>query len=302
LGSIDDPQRLAALELLHRLDASAGESFDRWTRLAARLLDAPIALVSLVGEDRQLFTSRVGMEDVGRDAPACSLCRYVVDADAPLFIGDAREHPLVRGDPSVTERGVTACAGFPLRTPGGHVLGALCVLDVRPRHWTDEDRRTLADLASAANAEIAQQVRMAEQSRSEAHYRRLVTASPFPIYALDAEGRFVELNRAGEALLGRESAAVMGTHFAAVIAPEDLPHTAGVFMALIAGTTDSAKLEIDLIRPSGERRSASITVTTIYEEGRVTGCTASPATSRRSRNCSPRCASCTWRWPAFPRA
>ena len=271
MGSFDDPQRLAALELLHRLDASASESFDRWTRLAARLLDAPVALVSLVGEDQQLFTTRAGVEELGREAVARSLCRYVVEADAPLFVGDAREHPLVRGDPAVAERRVAACAGFPLRTPDGHVLGALCVLDLRPRHWTDEDRRTLADLASAANAEIAQQVRMAEQSRSEAHYRRLVTASPFPIYALDAEGRFVELNRAGEALLGRESAAVMGTHFAAVIAPEDLPHTAGVFMALIAGTTDHAKLEIDLVRPTGERRRASITVTTIYEDGRVTG-------------------------------
>ncbi|HEX8361689.1 MAG TPA: PAS domain S-box protein, partial [Longimicrobium sp.] len=271
MGSIDDPQRLAALELLHRLDASPGGSFDRWTRLAARLLGAPVALVSLVGEDRQFFTSRVGMEDAGRDAPACSLCSYVVEADAPLFIGDAREHPLVRGDPSVRERGIAACAGFPLRTPGGHVLGALCVLDVRPRAWTDEDRQTLADLAAAANAEIAQHVQMAEQSRSEAHYRRLVSASPFPIYALDAEGRFVELNRAGEALLGRESSVLMGTHFAAVISPEDLPGTVDVFTALMTGATDSARLDIGLLRPSGERRSASITVTTIRDDGRVTG-------------------------------
>ncbi len=262
MGFIDDPQRLAALELLHRLDASAGASFDRWTRLAARLLGAPIALVSLVGEDRQFFATRGGPEHAWTDVAALSLCGDVVKSDAPLFIDDAG---------SVGEPRVAAFAGFPLRTPDGHVLGALCVLDVHPRGWTDEDRQTLADLAAAANAEIAQHVQMAEQSRSEAHYRRLVTASPFPIYALDAEGRFVELNHAAEALLGRESAGVMGTHFADVIVPEDLPGTVGVFTALITGATDQARLDIGLLRPSGERRSASITVTTIREEGRVTG-------------------------------
>jgi PAS domain S-box-containing protein len=265
LGStIDDPQRLAALELVQRLDASAGESFDRWTRLAARLLSAPAALVSLVGEGRQLVTSLYGVEGGPRElAPACSLCRRVVEADAPLFIED--------GSGLAEGYGVAAYAGFPLRAPDGYVLGTLCVYDTRPRCWSDEDRQTLADLAGAANGEIAQRVRMAEQSRSEAHYRRLVTASPFPIYALDAEGRFVELNHAAEALLGRESAAVMGTHFALVIAPEDLPSTAEVFTSLMGGVTDSAKFEIDLVRPSGERRRASITVTTIREEERITG-------------------------------
>ena len=263
-STIDDPQRLAALELVQRLDASAGESFDRWTRLAARLLSAPAALVSLVGEGRQLVTSRYGVEgELNELAPACSLCRRVVEADAPLYIEDASG--------TLEGYGVAAYAGFPLRAPDGYVLGTLCVYDTRPRPWSDEDRQTLADLAGAADGEIAQRVRMAEQSRSEAHYRRLVTASPFPIYALDAEGRFVELNHAAEALLGRESAAVMGTHFALVIAPEDLPSTAEVFTSLMGGVTDSAKFEIDLVRPSGERRRASITVTTIREEGRITG-------------------------------
>ncbi|HLL85131.1 MAG TPA: PAS domain S-box protein, partial [Longimicrobium sp.] len=112
---------------------------------------------------------------------------------------------------------------------------------------------------------------LAEQARSEAHYRRLVSTSPYAIYALDAEGRFVELNRAGEALLGRESHAALGTYFGAIIAPRDLPAIESIFVELLTGAKDKALMEMDLVRPSGEHRRVSVTATVIREDGRVTG-------------------------------
>jgi PAS domain S-box-containing protein len=273
LGSIDDPNRLAALEILGLMDSPPEASFDRFTRLAARLLNAPVALVTLLDADRQFIKSCVGLpEGAGQSGPVPeSFCRYAVEADAPLLVDDARLDPRLRDNPSVHALGMVAYAGFPIRTPDGHVLGTLCVLDFVPRSWSQEEHQILADLADAATTEIAQRVHLAEQARSEAHYRRLVSASPYTIYALDAEGLFVELNRAGEALLERESGSVLGTHFGAVLAPEDLEETQGHFMDLARGLVETVVMEISLLRPSGERRRVSITATSILEDGRMTG-------------------------------
>jgi PAS domain S-box-containing protein len=273
LGAIEDPRRLSALELLGLMDSPAEASFDRFTRLAARLLNAPVALVTLLNADRQYVKSCVGIEGAaGTDTPlSSSFCLHAVEAGAPLLVSDAARDPRVRDTPAVRERGVRAYAGYPIRTPDGHVLGTLCVLDYRPRAWSDDEQQVLADLADAATTEIAQRVHLAEQARSEAHYRRLVSTSPYAIYALDAEGRFVELNRAGEALLGRESHAALGTYFGAIIAPRDLPAIESIFVELLTGAKDKALMEMDLVRPSGEHRRVSVTATVIREDGRVTG-------------------------------
>jgi PAS domain S-box-containing protein len=273
LAAIEDPQRLSALELLGLMDSPAEESFDRFTRLAVRLLNAPVALVTLLDAERQYIKSCVGLDGAaGSHTPVSnSFCRHAIEAGGPLLVEDAAADPRVRHTRAVREDGVRAYAGYPVRTPDGHVLGTLCVLDFRPRAWSHDDRQVLADLAEAATAEIALRVHLAEQARSEAHYRRLVSTSPYAIYALDAEGRFVELNRAGEALLGRESRAVLGTYFGAIIAPKDLPAIERIFVELLTGATDKALMEMDLMRPSGEHRRVSVTATVIREEGRVTG-------------------------------
>ena len=273
LGAIDDPQRLSALELLGLMDTPAEASFDRFTRLAARLLNAPVALVTLLDADRQWVKSCVGVDGgAGRDTPVSdSFCRHAVEAGGPLLVEDAAADPRVRGDRLVREQGFRSYAGYPIRTPDGYVLGTLCVLDYRPRAWSEDEQQVLADLADAATTEIAQRVHLAEQARSEAHYRRLVSTSPYAIYALDAEGRFVEINRAGEALLGRESHTVLGSYFGAIIAPADLPAIERVFIDLLTGAADEALMEMDLIRPSGEHRRVSVNATVIREEGRVTG-------------------------------
>ena len=215
MGAIDDPQRLAALELLGLMDSPDEPCFDRFTRLAARLLDAPVALVTVVGAEHQYIKSAVGLDaSIERLVPLSqSLCRYAVEVNEPLMVEDARLDPRLRDHPSVTDHGIVAYAGYPIRTPDGHALGTLCVFDFKPHSWNNDERQVLADLTEAATTEIAQRVHMAEQARSEAHYRGLVTASPYAIYALEAEGRFVELNHSGEALLGRDSRSVIGTYF-----------------------------------------------------------------------------------------
>ena len=160
MGPIDDPERLAALERLDLIEAKPGAGFDQYTALAAKELDAPVALVSLIDSRRQFFASRIAdREPLSRldETPlSYSFCRHAVESQVPLVIEDAREDPLVRDNPSISEFGIVAYAGAPIITSAEQALGTLCVMDRRPRRWTPEQVELLTDLAAAVAVEIEQ--------------------------------------------------------------------------------------------------------------------------------------------------
>ncbi|HEV2149245.1 MAG TPA: ATP-binding protein [Longimicrobiaceae bacterium] len=193
------PDRIAALERTALLDSLPEESFDRLARLASRLLDAPVALVSLVEQDRQFFKSCVGLPEPWasrRETPLShSFCQHVVDAREPLVIEDAREHPLVRDNLAIRDLDVIAYAGIPLITSGGHALGSFCAIDSEPRRWTEAEIATLQDLAASVVTEIEIRALVAEHARAEAalrvserRFRLLVDASPELMWYNEADG------------------------------------------------------------------------------------------------------------------
>ena len=146
--------RLAALHELHILDTPPEERFDRITRLARRLFDVPIALVSLVDADRQWFKSREGLE--ATETPrAVSFCSHAILQDHILVIPDAKldprfcDNPLVVGEPRVR-----FYAGCPLKSPDGYPLGTLCIIDRKSRELSAEDLDALKDLAGAVEQQL----------------------------------------------------------------------------------------------------------------------------------------------------
>lgn len=151
----DETRRLSTLHALGLLDTPAEERFDRITRLAQRLFGTPIALISLVDEDRQWFKSRQGIDDP--ETPrSVSFCGHAIHGDDPLVVTDTLEdarfadNPLVVGDPAVR-----FYAGCPIAGPDGSKLGTLCVIDREPRHLDDTDVVLLRDLAKMVETEIA---------------------------------------------------------------------------------------------------------------------------------------------------
>lgn len=167
---VQDPARLQALRDACLLDTPAEESFDRLTRLASTILDAPVALVSLVDEDRQFFKSCVGLPEPWssrRQTPLShSFCQHAVNSGEPLVIEDARGHPLVRDNLAIRDLNVIAYAGIPLITSDGHALGSFCAIDDKPRRWTDEEIAILKDLSASVVTEIELRAtaRLAEQA------------------------------------------------------------------------------------------------------------------------------------------
>jgi signal transduction histidine kinase len=169
-SSVQNPARLAALHATDLLDSPPEPAFDRLTRLATAVLHVPIALVSLVDEDRQFFKSCIGVAEPWaslRETPLShSFCQHAVAAKQPLIIDDTRSHPLVYDNPAITQLDVAAYAGIPLITPEGHALGTLCVVDTQPRHWTETEVNILRELAASVMTEIAlrRQTEAAEQA------------------------------------------------------------------------------------------------------------------------------------------
>jgi diguanylate cyclase (GGDEF)-like protein len=151
----DEPARLRALRALDVLDTPAEERFDRLTRLAKRLFGVPIALVSLVDENRQWFKSRQGLKacETPRDV---SFCGHTILGDDIFLVADAAADPRFRDNPLVTgEPHIRFYAGCPLATPDGHKIGTLCIIDRQSRELDDEDLTVLRDLARMAEQELA---------------------------------------------------------------------------------------------------------------------------------------------------
>ena len=237
-----DPSRLDALRRTGLLTAVDRGSYDRFARLAARLLDTPVALLSVVEPHRQVFASAVGLGEPwasrGETPLSHSFCQHVVRSSAPLVVGDAREDPLVADNAAVRDFQVVAYLGTPIYAPGGEVLGSLCAIDGEPRVWTDDDVALLGDLAAtladelvlaetAAELEetaarlkvqrraLAAEAEAAERLRTDlTHQRALLTTAldeaPLILFSFDADGTITVSRGSALASLGLTDGEAVG--------------------------------------------------------------------------------------------
>jgi GAF domain-containing protein len=146
--------RIAALEKYAILDTDAEQSFDDLTLLASFICKTPMALISLVDEDRQWFKSRVGINasETSRDIAFCSTA--ILQSDI-FVVPDAlkddrfRDNPLVVSDPHIR-----FYAGAPLINEDGYALGTLCVVDRAPRELASDQREALKALSRLVLAQL----------------------------------------------------------------------------------------------------------------------------------------------------
>jgi len=216
LPALSDATRLAALRRYALLDTPAEQGFDRLTRLASRLVGAPISLISLVDEDRQFFKSQCGLPEPWasmRQTPLShSFCQHVVIGREPLVIEDARHHPLVHDNLAIRDLGVVAYLGVPLTSSGGHHLGTLCVIDTKPREWLPEELELLLELSGSVITEIELRVALREiereQAEREAVFARVTEQARDP-HALARLERIRESARIAEDRLANRTATLI---------------------------------------------------------------------------------------------
>jgi diguanylate cyclase (GGDEF)-like protein len=165
----NEKERQQSLSSLNILDTAIEERFERVTRLASRLIGVPIAAISLIDSNRQWFKSIQGL-DASESSREISFCGHTILGNEVLIVEDATQDERFVDNPFVTENpGIRFYAGCPLRSPDGHKIGSLCVIDREPRTLTASQLEDLKDLAAMVEVEIksnhlaAAQIRMNEE-------------------------------------------------------------------------------------------------------------------------------------------
>ena len=256
--SHNEARRIRALQSYGVLDTSPDVAFDRLTQLACDLFDAPIALVSLIDEERQWFKSRQGLTDCStpRGEAFCSVA-IEQGPDAVMVIEDATQDPRFADYPSVVgDLGVRFYIGAVLTSPEGYNLGTLCVIDTKPRpRPTDRELDRLRALArivvdelermrlNRTRSEQARLLTLAETMSGVAHWRYdLVSGELFwsdvvyDIHGVDPGNYVPSLDRGLE-----------------VYHPEDRDRVAGLLLQAVAAK-ETCSFQARIVRPDGETR------------------------------------------------
>jgi diguanylate cyclase (GGDEF)-like protein len=150
----DEEIRVETLRSYNILDTLPEERFDRLTRLAKRLFNVPIVVVSLVDSERQWFKSIIGL-DAKETSREISFCAHAIMGNDIFEVPNAElderffDNPAVKDEPHIR-----FYAGCPLTVANGSKLGTLCIVDTEPKALTDDDKDLLRDLAKMVEVEI----------------------------------------------------------------------------------------------------------------------------------------------------
>lgn len=170
----NEAKRLKVLWQYDVLDTVPEEVFDGLADLAAHICDAPVALITLIDEDRQWFKSKVGVT-ISETSCDISFCAHAILSDDLFIVPDATKDDRFKNNPFVTGGPkIHFYAGSPLVTPDGHALCTLCVLDKKPRKLRPEQQQALRTLAHhvMSQLELRRHARELAQSRQNGNLMR----------------------------------------------------------------------------------------------------------------------------------
>jgi PAS domain S-box-containing protein len=224
-----EDKRLAALHRYQVLDTPEEAAFDRIAELAARIFQAPVAVVSFVDRERQWFKSHFGL-NISESSRDTSFCAHTILSDRVMIVVDAARDDRFRHSPMVAGNSqIRFYAGAPLITPEGFRIGALAVMDTRPRETlTVDERASLADLSGVVMHELnllreLAGVRAAGGAAAEgdAKFRVLMESASQAIVAVNHKGRIELVNNRAEELFGYTRDELLG-HSLEMLLPDAL--------------------------------------------------------------------------------
>lgn len=234
-------------------------ALDRITRLAARLLHAPTALITLIESDRPWVASGHGW-DTGEYPGDRSFCIHTIGRDQPLIIPDTAADPRFAANPVMIEGpGIRFYAGVALRTDDGHHLGALCVIDTVPwpQGLTDQQRALLVDLAAVVvdhlklirEGQLRQAAESARRER-EQQLELLAGAVPFGVFQADQAGGVHTTSARWQQIAGLSAEQAHGDGWLTAIHADDRERVAAGWRQAVRDRRDFS-LEFRFQTPSG---------------------------------------------------
>ncbi len=278
--SINERNRLDALERYVVLDTPPEPEFDDFTQLASLICQTPIALISLVDGARQWFKSRVGLE-VCETHRNISFCQHTIQEAELMEIPDAREderfcaNPLVTGEPHIR-----FYAGVPLTTPDGHRLGTLCVIDHAPRQLTGEQRDGLVRLARQVMRQLESRMdhtKMIQSSEalreSNERTEQIIDSALDAVVTMDLGGLITSWNPQAEVIFGWSAGEVIGRKMSEVIIPPSYreAHERGHRHLIQTGEARvlNRRIEISALRHDGAEFPVELTIAKVMVRGKA---------------------------------
>ncbi|MBK9713026.1 MAG: PAS domain S-box protein [Kouleothrix sp.] len=283
------------------LEALPEERFDRITRMAARLFETPIALISLVDGGRVQLKSRLGLA-LSETACAGAFCAHTILEGGGLLVPDAlldprfADSPLVAGPPHLR-----FYAGLSLSAPDGSRAGTLCVMGDQPRGFGAADWAALRDLAAWAERELREsepQRDLAAWAEREQRCRSVVAAIREGIVVQDADGSVQTLNASAERMLGLTEKQMIGGALFDRYAPpirEDgspFPPEANPILLSLRTGRPCTNVVLGLPGPEGQPCWISVNTQPMFREGEpapyAVVCTLADITERKQAEQSQR--------------
>jgi diguanylate cyclase len=247
--------RIETLNSLNLLDSDPEDFFDRITRIAAKVLDVPIALVSLVDTDRQWFKSKFGIEatQTHRDF---AFCAHAILTDEPLIVENATEdqrfsdNPLVTSDPNIR-----FYIGIPVKSMMGYSIGTLCAIDDKPRKLSKSQIDILKDLSLLVSQEIQHRENITNSlkvaKRSESKFQSIFENAAIGIALVTPTGGWMQVNDDLCKIVGYSREELVNLTFQDITHPEDLDKDLNLLNQLVKGKINRYEIEKRYIRKDG---------------------------------------------------
>lgn len=254
----EEQSRLAELKSYNILDTPPESSFSDIVYLASTLCESPISLISLIDENRQWFKACIGL-NVTETSREVAFCDHVVKEKKMLVIEDAMLDDRFKNNPLVlNEPGIRFYAGVPLFS-GEHVLGTLCIIDIKPRALSISQKHSLEALARQVMNQFDLRRALQELNNVQTklrgenqRYFSLVDHLKEVVFQTDIEGKWTFLSPAWEKILGYKTADCIGKNFIHYIYGDDHELSVSKFAPLIKNECQFCRCEIRYIKSNGD--------------------------------------------------
>jgi len=277
-----ESERLRTLREFNVLDTQPERAYDDITRIAALVCGTPIALVSLVDERRQWFKSVQGLavKEVPREQ---SFTTYAIEGTDVFVVNDASSDPRFADSPLVRSApALRFYAGAPLISANGFALGALCVMDRRPRELDATGREVLIALAAQVmrlleqrrervrleDALVANRASSADLHRAQEVFREAFDNAPIGMALVSLHGQWLRVNRALCEIVGYSEQELLRTSFQAITHPDDLDTDLSRVEEMLAGRLENYELEKRYLHRRGHVVSVGLSVSLVRDGDR----------------------------------